>query len=645
MTRMENNWIMRKQLKPKEDLEGIRGISNFIGRIRGMHIFVGNYTYVSDFMIVEDIRIVRFANGTDEIAYKIPHKIEQFNSLTDLEKENTKSVYFRNKEDKRRGVEYMMNKILGFYKECLDLRPEYLTGLEEGDVKWTKESRLHLMRKSQEFLGVSCGRFLDDDLDSLSFVSSLLLSKTKGVLKFGAPSNNGPVHWLMLPFLYLGLNLEGLVSNFMASQDARLSKFEADFKQQQGEMTNKIDTFLKAINDRMTGALPSDTVKNPKLNVNSTSLVLSGRSYPMEDPQCSSRPLNLINAIKNSSSPKRVHFINKLTIISKEDEPRETWTVKPDTRDNDHGITVEVEEESEESEKEEEEEEDEPECTNSPSPSNPSISFIIEKVCKLNSFLESLNLVYLSSNTQFVCTKENDEDIMFVGIIKKYDDSRRELERAWKRGSLSNLKIPCNIGHVHVEKAYIDLNSPINIMTRMENNWIMRKQLKPKEDLEGIRGISNFIGRIRGMHIFVGNYTYVSDFMIVEDISLIIDPRLSQVVLGKPFVEISNMSHDLSLGIVRFANGIDEIAYKMPHKIEQFNSLTDLEKENTKSVYFRNKEDKRRGVEYMMNKILGFYKECLDLRPEYLTGLEEGEVTFDEEKPGVLRSFMRTILG
>ncbi|GKC21150.1 hypothetical protein Tco_1023300 [Tanacetum coccineum] len=35
---------------------------------------------------------------------------------------------------------------------------------------------------------------------------------------------------------------KGLVSNFMASQDARLSKFEANFKQQQSEMTNKIDT-------------------------------------------------------------------------------------------------------------------------------------------------------------------------------------------------------------------------------------------------------------------------------------------------------------------------------------------------------------------------------------------------------------------
>ncbi|GJX35513.1 hypothetical protein Tco_0247070 [Tanacetum coccineum] len=69
--------------------------------------------------------------------------------------------------------------------------------------------------------------------------------------------------------------------------DARLSKFEADFKQQQGELTNKIDTDLKAITDRITRALTSDTVKNPKLNVNFTSPVLSARSYLTEDPQCS----------------------------------------------------------------------------------------------------------------------------------------------------------------------------------------------------------------------------------------------------------------------------------------------------------------------------------------------------------------------
>ncbi|GJY05202.1 hypothetical protein Tco_0371142, partial [Tanacetum coccineum] len=114
----------------------------------------------------------------------------------------------------------------------------------------------------------------------------------------------------------------------------------------------------------------------------------------------------------------------------------------------------------------------------------------------------------------------------------------------------------------------------------------------------------------------------------VEDISSVIDPRLLHVVLGRPFVEISNMTHDLSEGVVRFINGTNEIAYKMPHKIEQYNSLSNLEKEHTKSVYLRNEEDKRRGVEYVMSKILGFYKKYLELGPEYLTRIDdEGEVT------------------
>ncbi|GKC96246.1 retrotransposon ORF1 [Tanacetum coccineum] len=187
-----------------------------------------------------------------------------------------------------------------------------------------------------------------------------------------------------------------------------------------------------------------------------------------------------------------------------------------------------------------------------------------------------------------------------------------------------NLKIPCNIGHVYIEKAYIDLNSPLNIMTRMMYNWIMRRKLDPRKNTNG--GISNFTGRIKEIHVFIGNFTYVIDFMIVEDISSIIDPRLSQVVQGIPFVEISNITYDLPEGVVRFIRGANEVSYKMPHKIEQYDSLSDLEKEHTKSVYLRNKEDKRRGVEYVMSKILGFYKECLELGPEYLTGMDD-EVT------------------
>ncbi|GJW84386.1 hypothetical protein Tco_0157531 [Tanacetum coccineum] len=85
------------------------------------------------------------------------------------------------------------------------------------------------------------------------------------------------------------------MSNFMASQDAKISRFEADFKQYQSEMTNKLDAFLKAFSDRMTGVLPSDTVKNLMLNPDSTS---STRSYPTGDPQSSPNSFKSINAIQ-----------------------------------------------------------------------------------------------------------------------------------------------------------------------------------------------------------------------------------------------------------------------------------------------------------------------------------------------------------
>ena len=60
----------------------------------------------------------------------------------------------------------------------------------------------------------------------------------------------------------------------------------------------------------------------------------------------------------------------------------------------------------------------------------------------------------------------------------------------------------------------------------------------------------------------------------------------------------------------------------MPYKIEQFRDLTNIEKEHKQSVYYRNDEDRRRGVDYVMSKILGFYKECLELGLEYNTGQE-----------------------
>ncbi|GJT93868.1 hypothetical protein Tco_1082713 [Tanacetum coccineum] len=116
----------------------------------------------------------------------------------------------------------------------------------------------------------------------------------------------------------------------MASQDARTSRFEANFKQYQSEVTNKLDTFLKAFNDQITGLLQSDTVKNPKLNINPTS---SARSHPMGDPQSSSNSFKSVNAIQtcfksNTCDKKDQLEVNTLTVIENETptlkEPKKT---------------------------------------------------------------------------------------------------------------------------------------------------------------------------------------------------------------------------------------------------------------------------------------------------------------------------------
>ncbi|GKB62393.1 hypothetical protein Tco_0918579 [Tanacetum coccineum] len=271
----------------------------------------------------------------------------------------------------------------------------------------------------------------------------------------------------------------------------------------------------------------SDTVKNPKL---STTPVLSGRSNPTQDPQCSNHVHGSINAI---------------TIHPK--QPEESQVNRPD-----------------------EEQEEEGNLRNASSYPHPQpdllASIATEQVRKLNSMLESLGLVPLSSNMKFVCSKKDDREVMFIEIIRDDDEPQNKGPNDGKGATTEGPVVE-----------YFD-----TFPTRDE-------------------------------------LTYHNS---------IIDPRLSQVVLGKPFVEISNMTHDPQEGVVRFTNGNDEVAYKMPHKIEQYNSLSNLEKEHTKSVYLRNEEDKRRGVEYVMSKILGFYKECLELGPEYLTGIEdEGEVT------------------
>ncbi|GJV82262.1 hypothetical protein Tco_1518132 [Tanacetum coccineum] len=132
-------------------------------------------------------------------------------------------------------------------------------------------------------------------------------------------------------------------------------------------------------------------------------------------------------------------------------------------------------------------------------------------------------------------------------------------------------------------------------MTSLYYNWVMKKQRVPRRDLKNPRKVSNFTRRVRGIHVFIGNFTYIMDFLVVEDAGSAIDNYLSYVVL----------------------DGIDKVAYLMPQKVEQHRLMPNLKKDFMQAVYVRSEDDNKKEVGYVMKKMFVFYKECLELGSEY----------------------------
>ncbi|GJW08432.1 hypothetical protein Tco_1570855 [Tanacetum coccineum] len=85
--------------------------------------------------------------------------------------------------------------------------------------------------------------------------------------------------------------------------------------------------------------------------------------------------------------------------------------------------------------------------------------------------------------------------------------------------------------------------------------------------------ISCMIGR-KDMHVFVGNMSHVMDFTIIENLEANIDPILSQVVFGRPFVEITKLILDRERGLITFTDGIKEVTFKTPYKDSEMDDLT-----------------------------------------------------------------------
>ncbi|GKE69314.1 hypothetical protein Tco_1527386, partial [Tanacetum coccineum] len=176
------------------------------------------------------------------------------------------------------------------------------------------------------------------------------------------------------------------------------------------------------------------------------------------------------------------------------------------------------------------------------------------------------------------------------------------------------------IEHKFTANAYIDVDLPMNIMSLAYYNSI----IKNGYEYMG----RNFVGLGRDMHVFVGNMSYVMDFTILESIETNIDPSLSNLVFGRPFVEIACLAINRKYNLMTFTDGIKEITFKTPYKDQERRELSSEGHDLLSSRVILSEDDYDRGCRKPSDLEDGFYKNTIKLGSEYLTGMDdEGEVT------------------
>lgn len=191
-----------------------------------------------------------------------------------------------------------------------------------------------------------------------------------------------------------------------------------------------------------------------------------------------------------------------------------------------------------------------------------------------------------------------------------------------KRRDPNNLKIPCMIGCKHFYNVYIDTCLPKNVMSLFHYNNICRWGMIYKG--ENVVGIDNDV------QVFVENMTFAMSFTIVDNIEEYIDPRLSQVVFGAPFCEITNLVVYEHNGIMTFTDGIRKFSYQTPYKMRDFKGLDYEGLDGVGSQLVLCDDDVRRGCKNTFDLSSGFFKDVSELSSKYQKDL------FDYDDPKYL---------
>ncbi|GKA37025.1 MAK10-like protein [Tanacetum coccineum] len=394
-----------------------------------------------------------------------------------------------------------------------------------------------------------------------SFImASTFGSKSKFFMTMSIPSQDEP--WNNRPAL------ENALLDFDSNQKKRLYHLRTQLEQQQDDMIGKINLLWKTVFEKLNDV---STLKNAgnsmvyKSNAARHDEREELRKKGIKSPsklfsQKYLSPASIKELNKNPSAPKCVHFVNSIVILSTDSDTEEEDISSTNAHKHELGNMVrrggEVKGQGNEQGKEEDEMETDVE-----------VEEVIEEEESKFETDEEVEEIFEED--------EDDENFNSFPTMKELSHHEWLLKNPrppWVKAkirarSLNNIKISFMIGHFFKRHAYIELESPINIMSRHQYNQIMTYELRSRQKPSNPDKISNFVGRVRRLKFFIKSFTYECDFMILEDTTTIIDRHLGEMVFRKrPFIiKPTGLVYNKEEGTVMFEQDDENITFKMPH--------------------------------------------------------------------------------
>ncbi|GJX20346.1 hypothetical protein Tco_0223023 [Tanacetum coccineum] len=118
------------------------------------------------------------------------------------------------------------------------------------------------------------------------------------------------------------------------------------------------------------------------------------------------------------------------------------------------------------------------------------------------------------------------------------------------------------------------------------------------------------------------SFTYIMNFVVLEDIGEIIISDMTDVVMGKPFRAVTQLEYDCVKGLISFTTIFDTYIYRMPRIIPR---LKNFNWSKVPPIMVLSQRDLMSGLKHAHEKNKFMYKNCLNLGPEYQ--VDEGVTT------------------